>query len=1320
MATQPSLSGDDNSRRFRSPGIFDPAKEDWNMYQVRFEAALRVARVTEEEDKTNLLITSLTPEVFKHLYNLVQPRDILSVAYSELTRKLAEHYTPKKFKEFERWKLFSTRQNESESVKDFLERLSAIIPHCEYEAETDVRACSLLTAFIVGLHDPRIRARLVLEKGLTLETATNMADKTLTAEAESRQLHAEQTVHKLEKRSDHARCFRCGNINHDSDTCRFRDEDCHNCGKTGHIAKMCRANRPSKGKKSYRNVEYVSDVFFAGTGEDKFVTCQIGSHDVLLQVDTGSQATLLNTSTYVRLGKPKLKQPRFRLRSFSKDDIPLRGQTEVEVSYGGRKRKLEVFFTNMEHTNLLGRDWIRHLGLDLNELFVGSVVRPGSSLEKVLSKFPDLFQSRLGRCTKTKVHLHFKEAAQPKFFKPRPIPFATRQAVEADIERQVKNGVLTPVDVSEWATPIVVVPKPNGAVRVCGDFSVTVNPQLAVSQYPLPRPEELLAVLNGGQRFSKLDLSEAYLQMELDDEAQKVLVINTHKGLFRFTRMPFGIASAPAVFQRIMEQVTAGIPSVACYLDDIIVTGKSDDEHLDNLQQVFSRLREFGFTLKREKCAFFRAEVEYLGHVVNAQGFRPSPKKVSAVLNMPAPTNVSELRSFLGMVQHYGKYLKSLADVVAPLNDLLKKAVPWEWSSGCVEAFEKVKMMLVSVDALTHFDPAKPIFLAADASSRGLGAVIYHKVDGKDMAMAHASKTLTAPEKNYSQIEREALAIIFGVRKFHQYLWGRRFVLYTDHKPLTTIFGPKKGIPATTASRLQRWALILMNYTFDIQYTPTAKFGNADGLSRLPEGPDGDFDREMERGIFDVFLTEVNVVLDHQVSTLPISVEDIAVATSQDPDLARVAAFVSGGWPTHVDPCLEAFFQRRTELTIYKGCLLWGIRTVIPPKFRSPLLSLLHEGHIGQTKMKMLARSYLWWPGLDRDIEREVRSCEPCASVAAHEVPVPLHQWEPADKPWVRLHADFAELNGKHYLIVIDAYSKWPEIEQLTSTAAEKTAIAFSDMFTRNGLPEVLVTDNGPPFTSKEFKNFLQANEIRHVLTPPYHPQSNGLAENFVRTFKTALRRAALEGTKDSVRSFLFKYRITPHATTGRSPCAMLNGRQFRHFLDFIRPGQPDISGTVRMSRERQKRNYDKCSRDRSFGINQKVWMLDPGKKSHWKVGVVLSKQGSAIYVVEDEQQRRHRVHKDHLKCRHSVDSWPDQASVPEVFRKDEVPLPPPCRRDPRPEEGNQNDFHEPHGNNDAIAPGHHEPGQVMGSGDAATRRYPSRLRRGPQRYGYS
>ncbi|XP_064470252.1 uncharacterized protein K02A2.6-like [Ornithodoros turicata] len=381
-------------------------------------------------------------------------------------------------------------------------------------------------------------------------------------------------------------------------------------------------------------------------------------------------------------------------------------------------------------------------------MFVGvtnTVTDRGKTLETLLKKHPGVFRDGLGRCTKTKVHLQFKPDSHPKFFKALPIPFAIRTAVERDSERKVNNGVLSPVEASPWATPIVVAPKPNVAVRVCGDFSVTVNPQLDIAQYPLPRPEELFPKQNGGVIFSKLDLSEAYLQMELDDDAKKVLVINTHNGLFQFHRMPFGIASAPAIFQRVMEQVTAGLDYVACYLDDIIVIGTTFEHHLSNLEKVFQRLSDFGFTLKKEKCAFFETEVVYLGQIVSKDGFRPSPKKISAILDMPEPTNVSELRALLGMIQHYNRYIPGLADICTPFHELLRKDTRWKWSPECVEALEIVKRKLSAPESLAHYDTSKPLFLATDASPEGLGAVIFHNIDGKERPIARASKTLSIP-----------------------------------------------------------------------------------------------------------------------------------------------------------------------------------------------------------------------------------------------------------------------------------------------------------------------------------------------------------------------------------------------------------------------------------------------------------------------------------------------------------------------------------------------------------------------------------------------
>ncbi|XP_040078952.2 uncharacterized protein K02A2.6-like [Ixodes scapularis] len=276
--------------------------------------------------------------------------------------------------------------------------------------------------------------------------------------------------------------------------------------------------------------------------------------------------------------------------------------------------------------------------------------------------------------------------------------------------------------------------------------------------------------------------------------------------------------------------------------------------------------------------------------------------------------------------------------------------------------------------------------------------------------------------------------------------------------------------------------------------------------------------------------------------------------------------------------------------------------------------------------MKMFACSYVWWPNMDKDIEAKSRACEACASVPHRNENVPLHQWEVPKRPWYRIHTDFNTM----YLVVIDTYSKWPEVTLMPSTRAERTVEAFKEIILVHGLPEQVVSHNGPQYTSAIFKNFLEEQGIQHILTPPYHPQSNGLAENFVRTLKSALRKLKGE-EKEGLRQFLPKYRVTPHSTTRQPPCEMLNKRHYRTTMDLIKSGQ---SSDGSRERARQKSNYDKRSRDRTFQINQKVWMQDRLKKNHWIEGVVVSQEGRVMFEVVTEDHKRHRVHADQTKKR--------------------------------------------------------------------------------------
>ena len=432
--------------------------------------------------------------------------------------------------------------------------------------------------------------------------------------------------------------------------------------------------------------------------------------------------------------------------------------------------------------------------------------------------------------------------------------------------------------------------------------------------------------------------------------ARKFLTINTHRGLYRYTRLPFGVASAPSLFRKTMDTILQGLDGVICYLDDILVTSQTEAEHLETLKKVLQKFKQHGIRVKKNKCTFMKTSVQYLGHRIDADGLHATEAKLEAIINAPTPRNVPELRSFLELLNYYGRFIPNLSSLIHPLNKLLRHGVPWQWSEACQEAFRAAKVKMVSPNVLVHYDPVRPIQLAADASSYGIGAVISHTMDdGTERPIAFASRTLSSSEQNYSQVEKEALSLVFRVCKFHTYLYSRRFKLVTDHKPLTTILGPKKGVPSIAAACLQRWALKLSAYTYDIQFRCTNEHSNADGLSRLPLKLVGPVDYISEAYVFNL----------QQLDSLPVTATKLAMATRTDKVLSKVYRYTIKGWPREVEPPLRPFAARKDQLAVEGGCVLWGIRVVIPGKWREKLLTELHRDHPGICKMKSIARSYM-------------------------------------------------------------------------------------------------------------------------------------------------------------------------------------------------------------------------------------------------------------------------------------------------------------------------------------------------------------------------
>ena len=345
--------------------------------------------------------------------------------------------------------------------------------------------------------------------------------------------------------------------------------------------------------------------------------------------------------------------------------------------------------------------------------------------------------------------------------------------MEQELEHLERERIITPVQFSDWAAPIVLVVKSDGSIRIYDDYWLTVNQASRLYAYPLPKVEELFASLARGKSFTKLDLQHAYQQLMLEERSKPLTTINTHRGLFHYNRLPFGVSSAPGIFQRMMDNLLQGLSHVHVYLDDILITGKTEEQHLENLETVLHKLETAGLRLRRSKCTFMAPEVEYLGHKISPQGLHPTPDKIKAIRDAPKPESVNELKSFLGLLSYCSRFLPNASST---LYSLLQSNKKWAWSGKEQAAFDTAKGMLQSTSLLVHYDPTKPLILACDASPYGVGAVLSHMMeDGSEKPVAFASMTLAPAEKNYSQLEKEGLAIVYGVKKFHTYLCGCHF-----------------------------------------------------------------------------------------------------------------------------------------------------------------------------------------------------------------------------------------------------------------------------------------------------------------------------------------------------------------------------------------------------------------------------------------------------------------------------------------------------------------------------------------------------------------
>lgn len=1283
--------------------------DDFGLYAERLEHVLNFNEIEDDKKKISFLIGVGGMDLLKILKSLIAPKKTSEISFDEAIKSLKMHFVPKKNVRAERHKFYSRAMKPEEDISDFIVELKLLADTCDYKDNLDT---ILSDKFILSMRDESIQRKLIdlpmdtkfekiCETALTMES-TRKECKKINEELGAMDLNWVAKYAKYAKKNQQKEdytCYKCGGKFHFAYECpskipyskREKEEEKSGTEKKPYQKSKFSAktysneankkglNKVKSESENSDNDEYTDDdknlykQLFLGNvsydsnepddsnnknnddilGNVSYDSCDamnavlcVNDKSVVFEVDCGAAVTCCSEIFMKKtFGNMKCDFFKRKLSVLTGENVDTRGTINVEVRKPNSKTahalKLVIIATETDFKPLLGRNWLNvffHGWKDaLSKTFTLNSVKEIQVVNDLKAKFPNVFDKNYNETIKDHtVDIVIKPNSTPIFHKAYTVPYGLRDKVDADIDKLVKCGVIVPVNHSDWASPIVCAMKKDQSVRICMDCKVTINKYVETEHYPLPRLDDTLVGLHDCKIFCIIDLAGAFSQLKVSTESQKYLTINTQKGLFRYTRLPFGVKSAPAIFQEKIDQIIGKMDKVKCYFDDILVGGANVEECKQNLYKVFEALSKFNVKVRDDKCVFLRESVEYLGHVVTEKGIEPKRVKMQAIFDAPSPTDDTTLKAYLGLLNFYSRFIPNLSSKLTPLYNLLAKDKKFEWSPESEEIFQNSKRWLFDSNFLVHYNPDKPIGMVCDSSAYGVGAVLFHTINEKEMPIMFASSTLSKPEKNYAQIHREALAIMFGIKKFHKFIYGRHVDIYTDHQPLEQIFGDKCKIPIVN-QRLQRWVLMLSQYDKTVIYRKGSQVANADALSRLP--------------ICDK--TEINgdaINFFGIVGTIPLNHKIIAQETANDKILSSVLHFVQNQWPPKIEEQLKPYFSHKNDLSIDNGVLIMGQRIIVPKKLQKPILEMLHEGHIGIIRMKQDARGLVWWNNITKDIEQYAKRCDICAQVnPAKPILKQKTYWPPSKHPFDRIHLDFFYFNSLVFLIIVDSYSKWIDVQQMNRTkAVDLVKMLKKHLFSEYGLPNTIVCDNGPPYNAIYFSSFCKSNDIDLLHSPPYNPTSNGLAERGVQTVKYCLKKLMVDPKfkdlpiQDKIDNFLFRYRNTPTTTTNQTPASCLFTFTPKTKLQILRPPTsnaitlPQPNGN-KIDKQNQKENQSATLKVPEFKTNENVWYIINYKAHVNKVPATITKKITKLMYEIKINNNRRNAHIRQLRKRNSL-----------------------------------------------------------------------------------
>lgn len=804
------------------------------------------------------------------------------------------------------------------------------------------------------------------------------------------------------------------------------------------------------------------------------------------------------------------------------------------------------------------------------------------------SAYPDRFTG-LGKFT-CEHKLVLKDNVQPKINPPRRAPIQLRTKIREELDRMKELDVIRPVsEPTEWVSSITYVKKQDGSLRICLDPKF-LNEALRRGQHHIPTVEELTHQFAGSTVFSKLDAKSGYWSVPLDADSQLLTTFNSPFGRFCFKRLPFGLKTSQDVFQHAMDQLLDGLPGVISIADDIVVHGTSREDHDRNIHGLMNRAKERGLVFNFAKCKIKEDNIPFFGNIYSKSGVTPDPSKVQVISDLTVPNSVKELQSFLGMVTYLAPYIPNLSVHTAPRRQLLHKDSEFQWHPEHQQAFNVLKQLICSAGTSSYFDPSKPVLLQVDASQEALGAALLQ--EGRPIA--YASKSLTDTEKRYANIERELLACVFGAERFHTYIFGKHFTIESDHRPLEMIC--KKNL-TTAPARLQRMLLRLQKYDYDIHYKPGREMILPDSLSRLP--------KKKAKQDLEINLNMTVCFIQFASNKL----KELHDVTRDDEELSLLMKYIIQGFPErHRDlhQMVRKFWSFRDELSIEDGLILKGEQVVIPLRLRCDYLKKVHEGHQGIVRCQERARSSIYWPGINKDIELLVNGCMQCQHFQPSQCREPIQAIMPNIPciPWHTLGTDLFTYDGENFLIVADYHSKFPIVEPLGNcSTSNKVSVLTSKIFSMFGVPNCIISDNGPQFQGSAYQEMLQSYGVVHTTSSPHHSKSHGFIKRMIRTVKSLLKKLLRDTDKA-----LLSFRTTPSAQHNPSPAELLFGRKIQSNLSIHTRGVQDDS--YRQQQETRQAEVDQRYNNHSqelpeLNINQPIFYQDVACKT-WLPGIII------------------------------------------------------------------------------------------------------------------